>query len=208
MLVGKIEDTFATVYRQIAMNRFEHAIHQSRRAQGELSADRFADAWTETQEAMFQGSVTLTDDYRIWWSYIPHFVHTPGYVYAYSFGELLVLALYARYQSEGGDFGERYIEMLSAGGSDWPHDLMKPLGVDLTDPGFWNEGVALVEQMVSDAEKLAAELGSPAAGGRRPAAKLQQAGQVRIMPPASASSRRHTCAGCLSCSPLRSARSC
>ena len=159
MLVGKIEDTFATVYRQIAMNRFEHAIHQSRRAQGELSADRFADAWTETQEAMFQGSVTLTDDYRIWWSYIPHFVHTPGYVYAYSFGELLVLALYARYQSEGGDFGDRYIEMLSAGGSDWPHDLMKPLGVDLTDPGFWNEGVALVEQMVSDAEKLAAEIG-------------------------------------------------
>ena len=158
MLVGKIEDTFATVYRQIAMNRFEHAIHQARRNEGELSTDRFAEAWVETQEAMFQGSVTLTDDYRIWWSYIPHFVHTPGYVYAYSFGELLVLALYARYQNEGGDFADRYVEMLSAGGSGWPHELMKPLGVDLTDPAFWNEGVGLVERMVTDAQQLAAQV--------------------------------------------------
>jgi cytochrome c-type biogenesis protein CcmF len=103
-------------------------------------------------------SVTLTEDYGAWWSYIPHFVHTPGYVYAYSFGELLVLALYARYQEVGASFADSYVEMLATGGSDWPHRIMQPLGVDLTDPGFWDRGLAMVEQMVEQAEELA---GSP-----------------------------------------------
>jgi len=118
MLMGKIDDTFATVFRQVSMNRFENRIHTARREEGELSTDFFSDAWMETQEPMFGESVTLTDDYRIWWSYIPHFLHTPGYVYAYAFGELLVLALYERYRQEGEDFADRYLRMLTAGGSD------------------------------------------------------------------------------------------
>ena len=95
MLTGKIEDSFATAFRQISMNRFEHAIHTARREEGELATERFNELWLETQRAMFGDSVTLTEDYGLWWSYIPHFIGTPGYVYAYAFGELLVLALYA-----------------------------------------------------------------------------------------------------------------
>ncbi len=156
MLVRRIEDTFATVFRQTAMNRFEEAIHEARRSDGELTQERFAELWLSTQRAMFGDSVTLSDDYGAWWSYIPHFVHTPGYVYAYSFGELLVLALYARYREVGDSFADSYVEMLAAGGSDWPHRIMQPLGVDLTDPGFWDRGLAMVEQMVEQAEELAA----------------------------------------------------
>ena len=155
MLVRRIEDTFATVFRQTAMNRFEQAIHEARRSDGELTHERFAELWLSTQRAMFGDSVTLSEDYGLWWSYIPHFVHTPGYVYAYSFGELLVLALYARYQEAGESFADSYVEMLAAGGSDWPHRIMQPLGVDLTDPGFWDRGLAMVEQMVEQAEELA-----------------------------------------------------
>ena len=156
MLVSKIDDTLATVFRQVAMNRFEEKIHTARRAEGELPAERFSELWIETQEAMFEGSVTLGDHYRRWWSYIPHFLHTPGYVYAYAFGELLVLALYARYQDEGAAFAEKYLRLLEAGGSDWPHALVAPLGVDLTDEGFWQQGLAAIEDLISDAEALAA----------------------------------------------------
>ena len=155
MLVRRIEDTFATVFRQTAMNRFEQAIHAARRSDGELPQERFAELWLHTQRAMFGDSVTMTSDYGIWWSYIPHFIHTPGYVYAYSFGELLVLALYARYQEVGTSFADAYVQMLAAGGSDWPHRIMASLGVDLTDPAFWDRGLAMVEQMVEQAEELA-----------------------------------------------------
>jgi oligoendopeptidase F len=155
LLVAKIEDSFATVFRQTAMNRFEEAIHGARRAEGELAPDRFGELWLQTQKAMFQGSVTLTEDYRIWWSYIPHFLHSPGYVYAYAFGELLVLALYARYRETGEAFPPLYLDLLSAGGSAWPEDLLKPLGVDLKDPGFWAQGLGMLEEMVRQAEELA-----------------------------------------------------
>ncbi len=155
MLTGKIEDSFATAFRQISMNRFEHAMHTARRAEGELTTERFSTLWLETQRAMFGDSVTLTDDYGLWWSYIPHFIGTPGYVYAYAFGELLVLALYARYQQAPDGFADTYIAMLAAGGSDWPHEIVKPLGVDLTDPGFWAHGLSILETMVSEAEALA-----------------------------------------------------
>ncbi|MEZ4769511.1 MAG: hypothetical protein R2844_13915 [Caldilineales bacterium] len=110
----------------------------------------------ETQRAMFGDSVTLTDGYSIWWSYIHHFISVPGYVYAYAFGELLVLALYARYQQAPDGFADAYVEMLSKGGSDWPHEIVKPLGVDLTDPGFWSEGLGILEGLVEEAEALAA----------------------------------------------------
>jgi oligoendopeptidase F len=154
MLVGKLENSFATVFRQISMNRFEDAIHTARRNEGELTTGRYNELWLETQRAMFLGSVTLTEDYGLWWSYIPHFIHTPGYVYAYAFGELLVLALYARYQEVRDDFPEAYLNMLSAGGSDWPHTLVEPLGVDLTDPDFWGKGLQMLDDMVSEAEEL------------------------------------------------------
>jgi oligoendopeptidase F len=156
MLVSKIDDTIATVFRQIAMNRFEARIHTARREEGELPARRFSELWIETQEAMFEGSVTLGDHYRLWWSYIPHFLHTPGYVYAYAFGELLVLALYARYQESQNGFAERYLDLLRSGGSDWPHELVAPLGVDLTDLDFWHRGLAEIEALIDRAEQLAA----------------------------------------------------
>lgn len=155
MLTQKIEDSFATAFRQISMNRFEQAIHTARREEGELPAERFSELWLETQRAMFGDSVTLTDNYGLWWSYIPHFIGTPGYVYAYAFGELLVLALYARYQEVGEGFAEAYLAMLTAGGSDWPHAIVAPLGVNLQDPAFWHGGLHILERMVADAEQLA-----------------------------------------------------
>ncbi|GAB4526409.1 MAG: M3 family oligoendopeptidase [Anaerolineae bacterium] len=155
MLVSELENSFATVFRQISMNRFEEAIHTARREEGELTTERYNQLWLETQRAMFQDSVTMTENYGLWWSYIPHFVHTPGYVYAYAFGELLALALYARHQEVGGDFPEAYLNMLSAGGSEWPHLLLQPLGVDLTDPNFWGKGLQMLDDMVSEAEELA-----------------------------------------------------
>ena len=156
MLVGKIDDTLATVFRQTAMNRFEHRTHTLRREQGELSAEQLGDIWMETQEDMFRGSVTLTEEYRHWWSYIPHFLHTPGYVYAYSFGELLVLALYARYLEDGEAFPEKYLGLLEAGGSDWPHVLIGHLGIDLTDLDFWRQGLGAIDDLITQAEELAA----------------------------------------------------
>jgi oligoendopeptidase F len=155
MLTGKLEDSFATVFRQVSMNRFEDAIHTARRSEGELTTERYGELWLETQRAMFQGSVTLSQDYGLWWSYIPHFINTPGYVYAYSFGELLVLALYARYQQVGPAFAGAYLDMLGAGGSNWPHELVKPLGVDLRDLNFWTAGLQILDDMVGQAEKLA-----------------------------------------------------
>jgi oligoendopeptidase F len=159
MLTGKLEDSFATVFRQVSMNRFENSAHTARREEGELTTERISELWMETQRDMFSDSVTITENYGIWWSYIPHFLHVPGYVYAYSFGELLVLALYARYQEVGGDFPDAYVTMLSAGGSDWPHEIVKPLGVDLNDPAFWDHGLKILADMVTEAEELAARIG-------------------------------------------------
>lgn len=158
MLAHKIEDTFATVFRQISMNRFEHAMHTARRTEGELPSERLSQFWLETQQAMFGDSVELTENYAIWWSYVPHFLQVPGYVYAYAFGELLVLALFARYRQEGDSFAPRYLQVLRAGGSDWPEAILAPLGVDLTAPDFWQEGLREVEALVAQAEKLVAQM--------------------------------------------------
>ena len=155
MLTSKIEDSFATAFRQVSMNRFEHAIHTARRSEGELSTERISELWMGSQRPMFGESVTLTDNYALWWSYIPHFISTPGYVYAYAFGELLVLALYARYRQAPAGFADAYLAMLTAGGSNWPHEIVKPLGVDLTDPGFWQNGLEILDEMVREAEELA-----------------------------------------------------
>lgn len=158
MLMGKIDDTIATVFRQVSMNRFEDRIHRERRTGGELSSEALSAAWMETQRPMFGDAVSLSDNYSVWWSYIPHFLHTPGYVYAYAFGELLVLALYQKYQEAGDGFAEQYLDLLRSGGKDWPHELVGKLGVDLRDPAFWAGGVQAIGDMVDEAEGLAAGL--------------------------------------------------
>lgn len=158
LLIGKIDDTIATVFRQISMNRFEHAMHTARREEGELTKERFSELWMEQQQALYGDSVTLTDEYGIWWSYIPHFLHTPGYVYAYAFGELLVLALYEEYTQRPEGFPERYMELLSAGGSEWPHDLVAKMGLDITQPDFWSKGLASFERMVEEAERMSEQI--------------------------------------------------
>jgi len=155
LLVGKIDDTVATVFRQISMNRFEHAIHTARREQGELTTEQFSTLWIETQQALYGDSVNLTKEYEIWWSYIPHFLHTPGYVYAYAFGELLVLALYEEFRERPEGFQDKYLELLRAGGSEWPHKLVEKMGFDIRDPEFWNKGLASFRNMINDAEALA-----------------------------------------------------
>ncbi len=152
LLISKIDDTMATVFRQVSMNRFEHTIHTARREQGELSSDKFAEYWMATQSEMFGDSMILTEQYRSWWSYIPHFLHTPGYVYAYAFGELLVLALYTRYLESPDEFPDQYIALMRAGGSDWPHILVGRLGVDLHDPEFWDKGLGEIEKLIAQAE--------------------------------------------------------
>lgn len=158
MLVEKVEDTFATVFRQTSMNRFEDGLHTARRSEGELSTDRLSEIWLETQRAMFGDSVNLRDDYGLWWSYVPHFLHTPGYVYAYAFGELLVLALYNIYREQGDSFAPKYIDLLAAGDSDWPDKLLATVGVDLNDPGFWGKGVDAIRDLIEQEETLAREL--------------------------------------------------
>lgn len=149
---SKLESIFATVFRQVAMNRFEDAIHNYRRNQGELSERDLDSLWMKSQREMFQDSVTLTDDYARWWAYIGHFVHAPGYVYAYAFGELLVLSLYALFKNGMQGFVERYLELLSAGGSKTPEELMRPFGVDINSREFWMSGLQLIEEMVKEVE--------------------------------------------------------
>jgi oligoendopeptidase F len=159
LLISKIDDTIATVFRQISMNRFEDKIHTMRREHGELTPEQFSESWYETQYNLYGDSITLTDEYRLWWCYIPHFLHTPGYVYAYAFGELLVLALYDVYRnSQANDFAEKYLQLLEAGGSDWPHHLVGKLGLDIKDSGFWGNGLKLFESMITEAENLAGNL--------------------------------------------------
>lgn len=158
LLVGRIDDTIATVFRQISMNRFEDGIHRARREEGELTWGRFSDIWMETQQPLYGTSVTLTENYRSWWSYIPHFIHTPGYVYAYAFGNLLVLALYQEYLKSAGGFEDRYIEMLEKGGSKWPWELVSPFGMDINQSDFWEQGLEVVETFVQEAENLLPEV--------------------------------------------------
>ncbi|HTA12476.1 MAG TPA: M3 family oligoendopeptidase [Solirubrobacteraceae bacterium] len=155
LLAENLEDTIATVFRQIAMNRFEHLVHTNRREHGELSAERFGELWAESQEELFGDSVELTDGYRTWWSYIPHFIGSPGYVYAYAYGQLLALSVYERYEQTGPELVPRYLAMLAAGGSKAPEELGKIVGVDLADPGFWTAGLDLVERQLQEAEAAA-----------------------------------------------------
>lgn len=153
-LASKIEDIFATTFRQIAMYRFEQRVHRLRRQQGELDADLFGQVWQEELGAMFGDSLELTDGHRRWWSYIPHFIHSPFYVYAYPFGQFLTLGLYRLYQQEGAAFLPRYRQVFSAGGSVAPQPLLAAVGIDITDPGFWRSGMTYIAGLVDEAEAL------------------------------------------------------
>lgn len=141
------------------MNRFEDSVHTSRREEGEIAPERFGELWAETQAAMLGDSVEITEGYRTWWSYIPHFIGTPGYVYAYSYGQLLALSVYSRFEAEGGDFVPAYVEMLSTGGSKSPEELGAIVGCDLTDPAFWDAGLEIVAGQLERAESAAREAG-------------------------------------------------
>jgi oligoendopeptidase F len=152
LLAESLEGQIATVFRQVAMNRFEDRVHTQRRDAGELSVEQFNEAWTETQAAMLGDSVEITDGYRTWWSYVPHFMGTPGYVYAYAYGQLLALSVYRAYEERGEAFVPRYLELLAAGGSRSPEELGAIVGLDLTDPGFWSGGLEIVAEQLEAAE--------------------------------------------------------
>jgi oligoendopeptidase F len=159
LLATNIEDAIATIFRQTAMNRFEDLVHTDRRTAGELSVPRFGELWAESQSEMLGDAVEITEGYRTWWSYIPHFISTPGYVYAYAYGQLLALSVYHQYREQGSDFVPRYLNMLSSGGSMAPEDLGRIVGCDLTDPHFWDGGLDLVEEQLNAAETAAFDAG-------------------------------------------------
>jgi len=150
LLASNLEDQIATVFRQIAMNRFEHAMHTERREAGELSVERFGELWAASQAEMLGDSVEITEGYRTWWSYIPHFIATPGYVYAYAYGQLLALSVYAQYEARGADFVPQYLDLLRAGGSMAPEELGQLVDVDLADPGFWDKGLDIIERRLNE----------------------------------------------------------
>jgi oligoendopeptidase F len=155
LLAENLQDTIATVFRQVAMNRFEDLVHTARRGEGELSVERFGELWSDSQAELLGDSVQITDGYRSWWSYIPHFIGSPGYVYAYAYGQLLALSVYERYEQRGAEFVPRYLELLATGGSKSPEELGRIVDVDLADPGFWESGLDLVERQLHEAEAAA-----------------------------------------------------
>ncbi|MGI9598998.1 MAG: M3 family oligoendopeptidase [Acidimicrobiales bacterium] len=159
LLASVVDDSIATVFRQVAMNRFESACHTERRDAGELSVERFGELWIGTQTDMVGDSVELTDDYSSWWSYIPHFMGTPGYVYAYAYGQLLALSVYARYEAEGDAFVPAYLDLLRAGGSRSPEQLGAIVGCDLADASFWDAGLQIVDSQLRRAEEAAEAAG-------------------------------------------------
>ncbi len=158
LLAGRIEDSIATVFRQVAMNRFEDAVHTSRREQGELSTERFEEVWLQTQTDMFGDSVDI-DGYGAWWSYIPHFIGTPGYVYAYAYGYLFALTIFRKYELEGDALVGPYLDLLRAGGSKPPEELAEMVGLDLRDPKIWDAGIEALAVELDEAEALAKDIG-------------------------------------------------
>ena len=159
LLCGKIEDACATVFRQAVLTRFEQSAF-AERTTGRFTAETLARLWLEANQRYYGDAVELSDAYRGGWSYIPHFIHSRFYCYSYVFGELLVLSLYRRYKEEGAAFVSKYLALLSAGGSDTPEALLKPLGADFHDPAFWQKGFDEIESLVAQAEHLASQVES------------------------------------------------
>jgi len=153
LLASKVEDMLNTVVRQTAFYDFETRVHEARRA-GELTADQLGEIWLAVQSESLGPALRFDAGYRHFWAYIPHFVHSPFYVYAYAFGDCLVNALYASYQSSGPGFAERYIEMLSAGGAKTHRELLAPFGLDASDPDFWRQGLGVIGGFIDELERL------------------------------------------------------
>ena len=160
MLCSQCEDAFSTVFRQVAFNRYEDACHTARRIEGELAVDQLGELYQSMLQPMFGDALVLTEDHKVWWSYIEHFLHTPGYVYAYAFGNLLALSVYHRFLEQGPAFVDQYLDFLAAGGSTPPDELVRRLGMDITDPDFWDSGLRILDGMVSEVERLAASTNS------------------------------------------------
>lgn len=158
LLAGRIEDSIATVFRQIAMNRFEQAVHTARREEGELAVERLEELWLETQRTLFGDSVDV-EGYGTWWSYVSHFLSTPGYVYAYAYGFLFALSIFRKYELEGESMVEPYLDLLRAGGSRPPEELARMVGLDLTDARIWESGIDAMASDLDAAEALAREIG-------------------------------------------------
>jgi oligoendopeptidase F len=154
LLGASLDSDIATVFRQVSMFRFEDLCHRARRSDGELSIDAINAYWISSQQELF-GDTVDTDGYESWWSYIHHFVHVPGYVYAYAFGQLLATSVYERFLATGPSFVAQYEAMLAGGGSKSPEALAAMVDCDLLDPNFWSEGLGLIERTLTDAEQTA-----------------------------------------------------
>jgi len=153
MLASKVEDMINTVVRQIAFVEFERRIHDERR-QGELTPDRIGEIWMSVQGESLGPAITFEEEYRHYWTYIPHFIHTPFYVYAYAFGDCLVNSLYAVYQGAAPGFAEKYLDMLRAGGSKRHKELLAPFGLDASDPSFWQKGLSVIAGFIDELETM------------------------------------------------------
>ena len=153
LLAGKVEDMINTVVRQIAFYDFECKLHAAR-AQGELTPDDINALWMSVQAESLGPAFEFMDGYETFWAYVPHFVHTPFYVYAYAFGDGLVNALYAVYQEQPDGFQEKYFDMLKAGGSKHHKDLLSPFGLDASDPTFWDKGLSMISEMIDELEAM------------------------------------------------------
>ncbi|HWA17582.1 MAG TPA: M3 family oligoendopeptidase [Devosia sp.] len=151
MLSSKVEDMLNTVVRQIAFYTFERKVHTARK-DGELTKDQLDQIWLEVSAESLGPGIKLNDGYGVFWSYIPHFIHSPFYVYAYAFGDCLVNSLYAQYEKTSDGFAERYFELLKAGGSKHHSELLKPFGLDARDPDFWSLGLSMIERLISELE--------------------------------------------------------
>ncbi len=154
MLAGKVEDMLNTVVRQTAFYRFETLLHDERRG-GELVADRIGELWMQVQKESLGPAFEFTDEYKVFWSYVPHFIHSPFYVYAYAFGDCLVNALYAVFQSGHPDFARKYLDMLRAGGTKRHRALLAPFGLDASDPAFWKRGLDVIAGFIDELETVA-----------------------------------------------------
>ncbi|MDB5603049.1 MAG: oligoendopeptidase pepF/M3 family, partial [Xanthobacteraceae bacterium] len=153
LLAGKVEDMINTVVRQIAFYTFERKIHTERKT-GELTAERIGELWLEVQRESLGPAIELKPGYETFWAYIGHFIHSPFYVYAYAFGDCLVNSLYAVYEKSHEGFADRYLAMLSAGGTKHHSDLLKPFGLDARDPAFWSGGLSVIDGMITELEAL------------------------------------------------------
>jgi oligoendopeptidase F len=161
ILCGKVEEIFSTTFRQIALHRFEAALHTERRRHGELTPERISDLWSSTQREMFGESLLLGDHYRVWWAYIPHFFRHPGYVHAYAFAELTALSLFQQYERGKLAFVVIYLDLLKRGSSAGPEEMMKPFGIDLSDSGFFRQGLTIMEDLLGEVWRSTDDASSP-----------------------------------------------